>query len=308
MEKGAGKSNHWFGVLCALLAAVAWGVMSPAAKMISAEGVSLLSAMAVRAFVVAAVMGPWLWYKRGAELFSLPRPLLRYYFIAGLLSVVFCGGGFLMSLEYLSVAEALILHYTFPLVTLLGSLWITHEKPTKLQVLAGVLIIFGVYTGMVGGEKSFAGLSVPGLLWGLLAITGISGQSLVVRRAAIGGQSDQMALLFFSHLFGGIVLLLGKSVIMGWSDLIVNLSPEVCALMLFQAVSGSLLAYGFFFTALKYISAPAVSLLCTLEIVVAVGLTALLLGHIPSIRETVGCAVIIAAIICASVKPKELGE
>ena len=44
--------------------------------------------------------------------------------------------------------------------------------------------------------------------------------------------------------------------------------------MTLQAITGSLLAYGSFFAALKYIPAAVASLLCTLEIVVAVGLTA----------------------------------
>ena len=211
-----------------------------------------------------------------------------------------------MSLKYLSVPEALVLHYTFPLVTLLGSLYITHEKPTFLQVVSGFLIIVGVYLGMVGGEKTFSSLSLPGLMWGGLAIIGISGQALVARRVCKDQETDQLVLLFFAHLLGGALLILGKSTIVGWED-ISNFTASLFGLMVFQAFCGSLLAYGLFYTALKYVPAATVSLLCTLEIVVAVGLTSLLLDQSPSMQEAIGCTIIIIAIVCATIRTSGLG-
>jgi drug/metabolite transporter (DMT)-like permease len=298
-------NNYWRGVILTILAAVSWGVISPVAKILAGSGISLMSVMVFRAFFVVAALGPYLLFTRGRKIFSVAKPDLGFYCLSGLLSVVCSGGGFLMSLEYLSVAEALILHYTFPLVTLLGSLYITHEKPTKLQVLAGFLIIAGVYSGMVSGEKSFGGVSVPGLLWGLLAIVGISGQALVARRVSKKQQTDQCMLLFYAHFSGGVLLFLGKTAMMGWQDL-VNFTPHLFYLMLFQSMCGSLLAYAFFYSALKYIPAATVSLICTLEIVVAVGLAALTLGAIPSVNEIFGCMIIIIAIFCAAVRPRNI--
>lgn len=284
-----------------LIAAVCWGVMSPIAKVLSGAGISLMSVVAFRALFVVVILGPYIFLTKGSEVFRPDSRMLCFYILSGLLSVVFSGGGFLMSLKYLSVPEALILHYTFPLVTLLGSLYITHEKPTFLQVVSGFLIIAGVYIGMLGGEKTFSGLSVPGLMWGSLAIIGISGQALVARRVCKGQETDQLVLLFFAHLLGGTALALGKSAIVGWGD-ISNFTSPLFGLMVFQAFCGSLLAYGLFYTALKYLPAATVSLLCTLEIIVAVGLTALLLKQPPSMQEIIGCTVIIIAIVCATVR------
>ena len=294
-------NKYWHGVAMTLIAAVCWGIMSPIAKVLAGAGISLMSVMAFRALFVVIIMGPYLCYTKGREVFRPDSNMLSFYFLSGLLSVVFSGGGFLMSLKYLSVAEALIIHYTFPLVTLLGSLWITRERPTTLQVISGFLIIAGVYLGMVGGEKTFSGISVPGLMWALLAIVGISGQALVARRVCKGQKTDQMTLLFFAHLLGGIVLAVGKSALVGWDD-INNFTPPLFALMAFQAFCGSRRAYGLFYTALKYVPAATVSILCTLEIVVAVGLTSLLLGQSPSTQEVMGCGIIIIAIVCATVR------
>ena len=295
--------RYWRGVGIALLAAVSWGIMSPLVKLLDAAGISLMSAMTVRALLTAAVMGPWLLCTRGKAVFSQPRRVMRYYLLSGVLTVVCAGCGYLMSLAYLSVAEAMIIHYSFPLVTLAGSLWVTREAPTKLQLLAAALIIAGVFAGLGGGSR-FAGLSLPGVLWGALAVAGISGQTLIARRAALGGVQDQASLLFFSHLFGGLLVFAGKSVFLGWADLSL-LTPYLSLLLVLQALCGSLIGYGLFYVSLKYIPAGVASLLCTLEMVVAVVLTAVMLGQTPTLHETAGCAIIIAAIVCAAVKPRE---
>ena len=121
-------SNHWRGVAYSLMAAFFWAVMSPIAKVLSAAGINLISVMAFRGIFVAVAMAPWLYFTRGKEFFFPPRSALIFYLNSGMLSVVLAGGGFLMSLAYLSVAEALILHYTFPLVTMLGSMYIRKRN------------------------------------------------------------------------------------------------------------------------------------------------------------------------------------
>ena len=299
----AKTQRYWRGVCIALLAALSWGFMSPIVKLIAAAGVSLMSAMVVRGLFTAAIMGAWLCCTRGRSVFCQPRRVMRYYLLSGFLTVVCAGCGYLMSLEYLTVAEAMIIHYSFPLVTMLGALWVTREKPTRLQVLAGFLIVAGVFAGL-GGGGNFAAISLSGVLWGLLAVAGISGQTLVARRAALDGVNDQASLLFFSHLFGGLAILCAKSAFLGWGDLAL-LTPYLALLLALQALCGSLVGYGLFYVSLKYIPAPIASLLCTLEMVVAVILTALIVGQSPTLHETLGCAVLIAAIVCAAVKPRE---
>ena len=64
---------------------------------------------------------------------------------------------------------------------------------------------------------------------------------------------------------------------------------------------GSLLAFLLFYSALKYIPAPTVSLITSLEIVFALVLTPLLLRQVPSSHELAGCAIILAAVAITTV-------
>ena len=133
--------------------------------------------------------------------------------------MAFAGGGFLTSLEYLTVAEALVIHYTFPLAAIIGSLFITRERPTILQVVAGLLIVVGVYIGMGGSAEAMRSISLPGLLWGFLAVFGMAGQALVTRRFSLSHKMNEFGLLFYSNVFGIIMLFVFKSFYYGWGDL-----------------------------------------------------------------------------------------
>ena len=292
--------NYWRGALMALTAAACWGIISPIAKMLSAAGIDLMTVMVFRSLFTLTTSGLFLLFCEGREAFLFDAEHRRFYIISGLLSVAAAGGGFLMSLVYLSVPEALVIHYTFPLVTILGSLYVTHERPTALQCLAGGLIICGVFTGMGGSVEAMLNISLPGLFWGLLAVVGMSGQALVSRRFSLEHKVDEFRLLFFSNVVGFVVLLTFKTFHWGWGD-VVNFTLPLFSLMTAQAFTGSFVAYGLFFAALKHIPAAMGTLLCTMEIVVAVVLTAVFVHQVPSVHEVIGCALILVAIACTAV-------
>ena len=71
--------------------------------------------------------------------------------------------------------------------------------------------------------------------------------------------------------------------------------------MQYPAIAGSLLAFLLFYSALKYIPAPTVSLITSLEIVSALVLTPLMLKQTPSSHELAGCAIILAAVVITTV-------
>ena len=287
-------------VLCA---ALCWGLISPIAKIIAASNIDLMTLMVFRSLftMVASLLCLITGGRRGR--LRIDRERLGFYFLCGTLTVAMTGGGYLKSLNYLTVAQAIVIQYSAPLVTLAGSIWVTRERPTLLQAAAGFMIVAGVIAGMGGSVVSFASVPVEGLIWGLLTVAGTSGQTLAVRRYSISHKSDELAMLFYSNIFGAAILIAYKTIFTGWADAAL-ITPRIFSLMCIVGFTGSFLSYGFFYAALKYIPAAVASLLCTFEIVVAVGLTAVLAGQVPSGHEILGCALIMTAIFCASVAPK----
>lgn len=292
-------ANYWRGVGLALATALLWGASAPITKIVSADGLSPFSVLTYRCILVSVMLGVWLYIRRGSQVFRPSRLMLRTYVILGFLTTVCMAGGYMASCVYLTVPQAVILHYTFPLLTLAGDAWITREKPRKIQVAAAVLILVGVYVGFDVGGVGLVDVSVVGVVWGVISIFGFTGQALLTRVVSKNATSDPLAQVFFVHLFGGIMVLLGKSALVGWDDL-AGISPHIFVLMQYPAIASGLLAFACLFASLKYISATTLSLLCTLEIVVALATTPFLLGGSLSIQELLGSAIILVAVACST--------
>jgi drug/metabolite transporter (DMT)-like permease len=270
--------------------------------MITSTGLSQISVVSYRAVSIAVLIGAWLWMKKGIHVFRASREMLAAYSLLGIFTIILNSTGFMMSCVFLSVPQALMLGYTSPIVTMAGSAFVTGEKPTPIQVVAGFMVLLGLYIGFVMGTDSGGPISLVGVAWAGLSVMGSSGQALLSRRISKTGHPDPLLQLFFAHLFGGFILIVGRTLLGSWSDL-ANLTPRAFALVQYPALVSGLIAYGLLFSALKHIPAPLVSLVCTLEIVFALMLTPILVHQVPTMHEIMGCFIILAAVACATIKP-----
>ena len=82
------KNNYTRGVMMALGTAVLWGGMSPLAKFIGTQGVSMVSVMCYRAVLVVILMSLYLRYSLGPGWYRIGRSLMRTYVFLGFLTVV----------------------------------------------------------------------------------------------------------------------------------------------------------------------------------------------------------------------------
>ena len=70
-------AQYWRGIVLVLSAATCWGLQSPIAKIISEAGISLMSAVVIRAALVVAILGFWGIWKKKAEILRPDRELVR---------------------------------------------------------------------------------------------------------------------------------------------------------------------------------------------------------------------------------------
>ncbi|MFA5673190.1 MAG: DMT family transporter [Thermovirgaceae bacterium] len=283
-----------FGVLLALSTGISWGIVSPLARILTDHGVDMLTVIVLRTVIVVLFIGGLLslsGYGRGLKVQTGSLTLLVSIGIMGVLTST----GFLFSIQYLNVPIALLIHYLFPLATALGALVFLRERPTLKQFIAGVLILFGLWVGLFRNsyfsQIQFTGL---GVFWGLLAVVGLSGQSLLGRFAALKGL-DYRRLVFYSNLFGLLALGGVKMAFFGVSDLIAIPFSDLLLILAIGLIGGALASITYY-SSLRFISSPLASLLCTSEIVVGMLGSSLLLKLAPSIPEMAGAFIIIFAI------------
>ena len=283
------------GILMALVAVFCWSGSGSFAKLIDEGGVSQLTVVCYRGFFVAIAAGLWLFYKKGRRAFHCSKAALAACILLGIFVVVFNAVGYMMGCTYLTVPQVLMISYIFPIVTMAGSAFINREKPTLLQVVSAFLILAGLYVGFMT-DKAAGPVSLAGVAWVLLSVTGLAGQSLLSRKLSQLNELGPLTQLFFAHLFGGLILAAVKTFTVGWGDL-ACVTPKIFLFMQYPAAVTALIGYGLLFAALSRIPAPLTSILCSMEIVFALILTPLYIHQIPSHSEIAGSLIIISAVI-----------
>lgn len=296
-------SDYRKGILMAAATAVLWGGSGPFAKIISAAGLSQVTVSVYRTCFIVVVLGLWLLWRRGPDTFRVPERTLSVYALMGFLSIVCTGMGYMLSCVYLTVPQAVILHYTFPLLTMAGDCVITKERPTILQAGAGLLIVVGLYVGFVMGH-GLGDISVVGVIWGVISVFGFAGQNLLSRSVLKDGSADPITQLFYTNVFGGILVIAGKSALQGWADL-QFITPRIMLLMHYPALVAGLLGFALLFTSMKYIPATLASLLCSLEVVSTLAVMPLILGSVPTMQEVTGALIILFAVAISTVRKKK---
>lgn len=279
----------------ALLTGSLWGCSAPLGKILASQGTDMMTVTFLRTIIVCVISGLWIVFSKGIRGVLAKREDLPFFFILGVFNTLLTGVGFLVSLKYLSVPVAVLIHYLFPVLTIVGEYFIFRELPTRKKILAATLVLLGLWVGMFqGGAAQDVEISFVGVFWGLVAVLGLAGQSIIGKIAA-EKQFDYKILLFYPHVFGSICLGIIKLFYGGMNDILYLNVTEFFLISLIGILAG-VMAYAAYYTSLRYISSSLASLLCTSEIIVGIGITAVALLSPPTIFEVAGAGIIIFAI------------
>ncbi len=296
------KNRIRIDFLAVLTAGVLWGTLSPAGKHLGMLGTDMLTVGFLRALIMTIGAGIVLWFFAPGYFKAGRKQLFQIALLAGP-CMVGIYAGFFFALQYLSVSMTMVVFFTHPLLTTIGSLIITRETPNRYQVVGALLTIAGVTVGVFStGDALFGTIHPVGLAWCLFAAVGLSLYSLFGRLSAQTGFVPQPTLFFYIQFFGVGWLALVKSFGTGWSDLLTLSAPEF-GWILFVGLVGSLLGYSIYFYGLRTIQASTASIVSSIEIVTAILLSSIILGQHPAPKEIVGALLIIMAIVFVSREP-----
>ncbi|MDO9509343.1 MAG: DMT family transporter [Thermovirgaceae bacterium] len=289
--------------LAVLTAGVLWGTLSPAGKRLGMLGTDMLTVGVLRAVIMTIGVGFFLALYAPRFFKVSGKQLFQIALIAGP-CMVGIYAGFFFALQYLSVPMTIVLFFTHPLLTTIGSLVITRETPNRYQVSGALLTLAGVAIGVFPQEGSFLSSVHPvGLAWVMFAAVGMSLYSLFGRLSAQSGFVPQPTLFFYIQAFGLVWLSIVKTFGTGWGNILL-LSLQQVGLILYVGLIGSLLGYSIYFYSLRTIQASTASIVSSIEIVTAFALSAIMFGQPPALQEMVGAMLIILAIVLVSRKKK----
>jgi drug/metabolite transporter (DMT)-like permease len=302
MDRSARHGARLTGTVLVSLSVTCFGSSGASAKAALASGLSPLSVAqarialsAVVLLVAVAVLRPGALRVRRAEV-----PLLLAY---GLLAFCLVQTMYILALSRLPVAVAMLLEYLAPVLV---ALWVRVVRRTRLPrstwlgatlALTGLALVVQVWRGFR--------LDALGLVFGLASACALASYFLLSERGLSG--RDPLGLVACGAVIGLVPLALLGSWRFPFEVLdrpvtVGALTVLAWAPLLWLALVGTTLAYLLGVAALRHLPAPVVSVLSTVEVLVAAGIAWALLGESLTPTQLAGGAVLLAGVVVVQLR------
>jgi drug/metabolite transporter (DMT)-like permease len=264
--------------------------------------------IAVLLFGLAGVLG---------KLSVLPAPLIVFgrSFFAGLVLLAVCwfrhiplrpkrsrdsylllGQGVLLALHWTAffqainvsnVAIGLLSFSSFPLFTALLEPLLLHQRPSRVQIVAALLILPGIY--LLVPSFTLQNQTTLGVMWGVLS--GASFALLSVTNRWLGRTYSSLMISLYQDGIAAIVLI----PVFFFTTTGSFWTPHDLLILFILGVVCTALAHTLFISSMRDITAQSASLLASLEPVWGIIFGIILLGAIPTALTLLGGAIILSA-------------
>lgn len=230
------------------------------------------------------------------SLFKSPRMLLHMVLFA-LIGVVAMQITYMTAVKLNGPGTALLLQETGLIVIMVVTCVRKHRAPTKRELIALALALFGTAAIATQGQVGSLGISPLGLLWGLLAGLAMAGHNVI---------PVELLEKHGSVVCNGVAMTLGAFMLLPVADPVGAFpAMPVQGWLAFAAIVavGTLLAYVLYLQGIKEAGPVKASLVAVFEPVSGMFFGLVWLGDLISLFDLIGCVAIIAMMILIS-KPE----
>ncbi|TQS42369.1 EamA family transporter [Cryptosporangium phraense] len=291
----ATKHRGAIGLGLALVSAASFGTAGSFADSLLSQGWSSGAVVTIRISLAALVLTPpALLQMRGR--WRLLRAKLGTVALYGILAVAGCQLFFFNAVERLDVGVALLLEY-MGIVLVVLYVWARTRRRPRWLTLAGVVTAIG---GLVLVLNPSGGLDLVGVIWGLLAGTGLATYFVISSRTddalppLVVAWSGMVvgALTFGAFALVGVLPMHATNVSVELFGQQVSWLVPVLGLSVIAAA----LSYSTGVGAARLLGATVASFVGLTEVLFAVLFAALLVGQVPSVPQLVGGLVVLVGV------------
>lgn len=282
-----------FGYALAVVQAVLYAMMGIIGKYLYFTGLNPQQAIVLRFTMTFLILGAFLLIRRKQPLFSR-NPLVYVQGVFFMGSALF----YFLAVDETTAGLATALLYAYPAVVALLSTVVFKERFTLKIATAVILALAGIFaiSGVVPGTIA---LSPVGVLYGVasclaFAVCTVIGQKVV--------EKDEPLTITFSMTTVGVVMLLALFPAT-FPDML-HLTPLQLGLGASMAVFTTILPVVALLVSIRIIGATKASLISTSETPFSLLFAYLILGEVLTISQGIGCALIVASILAATMPSK----
>ncbi|MEM7170630.1 MAG: DMT family transporter [Pseudomonadota bacterium] len=276
------------GVLLVALAAISISFSNILAPVVTDGGVSVQTLIVIRFSFFAIACGIWLTLRR------VPLMLGRASFLHAIgagAAYTIGSGSLVAAFVEIPVSLAVLIFYSFPLLTLLGECFFDRRWPAVREIgfLLAALLGLGLCLG-IGIDQ----LNGAGLAFAVLAALGVAGSYLWSGRKLRAVPSTVMT--FYMALTGWVMVAALATATASWTLPSLEVLPLV---LLAAAVLTFAAAFFGMFAGVSLIGPSRGAMIMNLEPVFTVGLAVWLLAESLTAHQVAGAALVVAAVFAA---------
>ena len=286
----AAEHSRGLGIAFALASAAGFSTLGLFAKLIYSEGFSVAQALAWR-FTAAAAL---LWIVVFATRRRLPKPLLPVLLL-GLFGFAPQAGLYFLTVSILDPGIASLLLYLYPSFVVLFGFLVFKKKPSRVQLFAlGLALAGSVVTFWKRGEYPIVGIALGALVGVAYGAYLVAGERVLAKVDSISATAVIMlvaAAVYWTFAMAGAPFKAPSSI------------PAILG-VLGVSVLATVLPITTLFASMRRIGAADASLVSTLEPVLTVALSAIVIGEKLGPARVAGGLLILSAVLVLDLAPR----
>ena len=284
------------GYLSIATATLFWGFSATIAKFLFKHEVDLLTLVQMRSTLSFIVLFFVLFvFKR--EYVRISTSDIPHFVLLGVIGIAGSNFTYYFTLNEINVATAIIMQYTAPVLVVLYGVLFGSEKITFVKIISAFLSLVGCSLVVRIFDLLFLNLSKIGILSGIAsafcwAFFNIYGKKTSSKYNIWGN-------LTFALMFAGIFWLLINP---PWKIFNSGYSANDWLIFLVFAMISVLFPYFFYFNGLRYISSSSAIITSTLEPVVAIVSSWIIIGERLTLIQIVGSILVLMSVVLLQMK------
>ncbi len=280
------------GKICLLISAFIYGFAPVLAKFTYEGGANGITLTFLRASMCVPLL--YIMAKADKKPLKLTKDELKHVIILGIFGGALPIVLLYLSYNYISIGLATTLHFIYPLIIVLASAFLYHEKMTKFKLIAVVLVTVGIF--LFADIKNAS--DKAGIILALLSGVFYSFYVIYMERSGLDDM-DPAKFTFYTMLIMSVTTLVFGYAVHGLSF---DLTPGAWVFSMLISLLVTLLAIPLFQRGVKYEGAATAGIMSTFEPITSVAMGAVFLGEIVGGAQMLGGAMILSGVIMAEIR------
>ena len=283
--------NELKGYILVVVAAIFWGVSATVAKFLFNQHLDIDLIVQTRVTFSFLVLLVWyLLFRR-----DLLRVHLRDLYRFALLGICGVGGAnfsYYFTIKESTVATAILLQYTAPLLVLGYATLSKEESLTPAKFIAAFLSLLGCFLAVGAYDAGALKLTPIGLVSGIGSVVTFAFMSIYIRHLVMRYSVWTVSIYAF-----GFASLFWLVVNPPWAMGASSIPGETWSTLFLLAIISVLIPHTAFFSGLQYLVPARAVITSTLEPVVAIASAAFFLGEVLDHVQVTGAVLVLVAIV-----------